>query len=168
MEEPCSKYIIRTNIFHLYKRVDKINRYYSHLSFSSLLFSLFSLFFLIGLKWARTLMNWRKLTRSSWLSAKNEWTIRSLKGLIASSGIRRKSSLERVPQSFLSSDVNLEYRRSIWFGVTVNQNHEYVISKGQNAIKFYAVYLRQLFSKCALQSPRDWQSFFGDPQEFLQ
>lgn len=54
---------------------------------------------------------------SSW---KNEFTIRSPRGFIASSGIRRKSSLLSVPQSPLSNEVNLEYKRSIWLGVTEN------------------------------------------------
>lgn len=89
----------------------------ANLNFSSLLLSLFSLFFLIGLKCASTLMNCKKFTLSSWLSAKKECTIRSLSGLIANSGILKKSSLDRVPQSFLSSDVNREYSLSIWFGV---------------------------------------------------
>lgn len=62
-------------------------------------------------------MNCLKLTLSE-NSVKNELTIRSPNGLIASSGILKKSSLLNVPQSPLSNEVNREYKRSIWFGVT--------------------------------------------------
>lgn len=51
----------------------------------------------------------------------NECTIRSHRGLIASSGILRKSSRDKVPQSLRSSDVKREYKRSICFGVTVKE-----------------------------------------------
>lgn len=47
-----------------------------------------------------------------------EWTILSHNGLIASSGILKKSSRDNVPQSLLSNDVKREYKRSICFGVT--------------------------------------------------
>ena len=83
-----------------------------HLSFSSREFNLFfSAVFLIGLKWAKTLTKSQKLTTSrsdpvppfsaemsliplapSWPSRKNAWTILSHNGLMANSGIRRKSS----------------------------------------------------------------------------
>lgn len=89
-----------------------------HNSFSWRLFNLLVLFFLIGRKWANTFMNWRKLTRSSLLSAKKACTIRSHNGFIANSGIRRKSTRDSVPQSLRSNDVNREYNLSIWFGVT--------------------------------------------------
>lgn len=58
-------------------------------------------------------MNWRKLTRSSVLSAKNACTIRSHNGFIANSGMRKKSSRDNVPQSVRSNDVKREYNRSI-------------------------------------------------------
>lgn len=93
--------------------------WYSHFSFCSLEFILFSLDFFIGLNLANTCINWRKFTLSLPESPKNAWTILSPNGLIASSGMRRKSSRLKVPQSPLSRLVNLEYNLSIWFGVTV-------------------------------------------------
>jgi hypothetical protein len=94
---------------------------YSHLNFCSLEFSLLSLPFFMGRKWARTCMNCRKLTRSLQPSSKKACTMRSPKGFMASSGIRKKSSRLRVPQSPRSKLVNLLYRRSIWLGVTINK-----------------------------------------------
>lgn len=94
-----------------------------HLSFSSRLFSLLAELFRMGRKWARTCMNWRKFTRSSLVSAKNAWTMRSHNGLMANSGMRRKSSRDNVPQSVRSNDVKREYKRSIWFGVTGKQRN---------------------------------------------
>lgn len=81
---------------------------YKHFNFSSRLFRLLTLFLLMGRKWASTCMNLRKLTRSSVLSAKNACTIRSHSGLMASSGMRKKSSRDNVPQSVRSSDVKRE------------------------------------------------------------
>lgn len=65
-------------------------------------------------------MNCRKLTLSLPPSSKKALTILSPNGFIASSGILRKSSLLKVPQSPRSKLVNLLYNRSIWFGVTVD------------------------------------------------
>lgn len=95
-----------------------ITIWHLHCNFSSRLFNLLLPFFLIGRKCASTCMNCRKLTRSSALSTKNACTMRSHSGLMASSGIRRKSSRDNVPQSVRSSDVKREYRRSIWLAVT--------------------------------------------------
>lgn len=93
----------------------------ANLNFSSLLFSLFSLLFLIGLNRAKTRINCLKLILSSPLvSPKKAWTIRSPRGLMANSGIRRKSSRDKVPLSPLSKEVNRLYSRSIWFGETVH------------------------------------------------
>jgi hypothetical protein len=94
---------------------------HSHLNFCSLEFSLLSLPFFMGRKCARTCINCRKLTRSLHPSSKKACTMRSPKGFMASSGIRKKSSRLRVPQSPRSKLVNLLYRRSIWLGVTVNK-----------------------------------------------
>lgn len=84
-----------------------------HFNFSSRLFSLLAELFRMGRKWASTCMNCRKFTRSSLVSAKNACTIRSHSGLMANSGIRRKSSRDNVPQSVRSNDVKREYNRSI-------------------------------------------------------
>ena len=78
-----------------------------HFSFCSLELSLVSLFFLIGLKWANTCMNWRKLMESPVPSWKKACTILSPKGLIASSGMRSKSSRLNVPLFPRSRLVNL-------------------------------------------------------------
>lgn len=114
----------------------KINSKYSHFNFSSRLFSLFTVLFLIGRKCARTCINCRKFTRSSALSAKNAWTIRSHSGFIASSGIRRKSSRDNVPQSVRSKDVKREYNRSIWFGVTKKYSTKHCFRQNKS-IRFY-------------------------------
>ena len=95
-----------------------IEKKYIHLSFSSLEFNLLSLVCFIGLNLARTCINCLKFTRSLQPSSKKAWTILSPRGLIASSGIRRKSSRLKVPQSPLSKLVNLLYNLSIWLGVT--------------------------------------------------
>lgn len=93
--------------------------FHLHFSFCSLEFSLFSLFFLTGLKCANTYKNCRKFTLSLNASPwKNELTILSPRGLMAISGMRKKSSLLKVPQSPRSSEVNREYSLSIWLGVT--------------------------------------------------
>jgi hypothetical protein len=94
-----------------------------HLSFCSREFNLVSLFFLIGLKWASTCINCKKLMESPFPSWKKACTIRSPRGLMASSGIRSKSSRLKVPQLPLSRLVKRLYRRSIWLGVTENYNH---------------------------------------------
>ena len=57
---------------------------------------------------------------------KNAWTILSPSGLMASSGMRRKSSLERYPFCCLSSDVNRDHSRSIWLAVTEQEEEENV------------------------------------------
>ena len=95
-------------------------------SLSSREFSFDSRFFLAGRKLARTRINWRKLMRSSKdsLSVKKACTMRSPSGLIASSGIRRKSSRPRVPLSPLSRLVNRLYSRSICEALTVYKRKE--------------------------------------------
>jgi len=45
--------------------------------------------------------------------------MRSPNGLMASSGILKKSSLLKVPLSDLSNEVNRLYNRSIWLGETI-------------------------------------------------
>ena len=107
---------------------------YLHLNFSVLEFILFfSAFFFIGLKCARTRTKSGKLTISFSLaplnfppsssslfeeSLKKAWTILSPKGLIASSGILKKSSLVKCPFCCLSKLVNRLHSLSIWFEVT--------------------------------------------------
>lgn len=86
---------------------------YLHLNFCCLEFNRLGLFFLIGLKWARTCMNCRKLTLSFPLSSKKAFTILSPRGFIANSGILRKSSRLSVPQSPRSRLVKRLYKRSI-------------------------------------------------------
>jgi hypothetical protein len=99
---------------------------HSHFNFCSLEFSLLSLPFFMGRKWAKTCINCRKLTRSLQPSSKKACTIRSPKGFMASSGMRKKSSRLRVPQSPRSRLVNLLYRRSIWLGVTIDKPNTYL------------------------------------------
>ena len=107
-----------------------------HFSFSCREFSLFfSTFFLIGRKCAKTRTKSQKLTTSlslfsssliplafEWPSRKKAWTMRSPRGLMANSGIRRKSSRVKYPLSCLSKLVNLLQSRSIWLAVTVTNN----------------------------------------------
>lgn len=107
---------------------------YSHFNFCSLEFSLLSLPFFMGRKWAKTCMNCRKLTRSLQPSSKKACTIRSPKGFMASSGMRKKSSRLRVPQSPRSRLVNLLYRRSIWLGVTIDKQNNTVCTLEINNI----------------------------------
>ena len=110
-----------------------------HFSFSCREFSLFfSTFFLIGRKCAKTRTKSQKLTTSlslfsscrslafefEWPSRKKAWTIRSPRGLMANSGILRKSSRVKYPLSCLSKLVNLLQSRSIWLAVTVTNNFE--------------------------------------------
>lgn len=107
--------IVRT--FHLYSAAKIL--LYLHFSFCCLEFNRLGLFFLIGLKWARTCINCKKFTLSLPLSSKKAFTILSPRGFIANSGILRKSSLLSVPQSPRSKLVKRLYKRSIWFGVTI-------------------------------------------------
>ena len=125
----------RALVFEIDSWVTTKGKSYLHLSFSTLEFILFfSAFFLIGLKWARTRTKSGKFTISFSLappnfppsssslfdeSRKNACTILSPKGLMASSGILRKSSLVRWPFCCLSKLVNRLHNRSIWFEVTV-------------------------------------------------
>ena len=92
----------------------------------------FSTFFFRGRKWAKSRTKSQKLTTSLSLASKSLWTplevewpsrkkactIRSPSGLMANSGIRRKSSRVKYPLSCLSKLVNLLHNRSIWLAVT--------------------------------------------------
>lgn len=90
----------------------------------------------MGLKWASTCINCKKFTLSLPLSSKKAFTILSPRGFIANSGILRKSSLLRVPQSPRSRLVKRLYKRSIWFGVTITQS--------KNLINKYIYYYNAL------------------------
>lgn len=94
---PCSKN--RQAIENLYIII-KLLQQNLHRSFSSRLFSLFSLLAFTGRNRERTRMNCRKLIRSSYASLKKACTIRSPRGLIANSGMRRKSSRLKLKYKF--------------------------------------------------------------------
>lgn len=98
-----------------------------HLNFLSLELRQSELRLLQGLKKARTSMNCKKFTLSLSLSSKKALTILSQSGFMANSGILRKSSLSRVPQSPLSKLVKRLYNLSIWLGVT-KINEELIFS----------------------------------------
>ena len=117
---------------------------YLHLNFSVREFILFfSAFFLIGRKWARTRTKSGKLTISFSLaplnfppsssslfeeSRKNAWTILSPNGLMANSGIRKKSSRVKCPFCCLSKLVNRLHSLSIWLAVTkIDKKGDYFI-----------------------------------------
>lgn len=109
-----------------------------HFNFCCLEFNRLGLFFLIGLKWANTCINCRKLTLSFPLSSKKAFTILSPSGFIANSGILRKSSRLSVPQSPRSRLVKRLYNRSIWFGVTVANAENKDLHPAVSRPKFFA------------------------------
>ena len=114
----------------------------------------------MGRKWARTCINCRKLTRSSEPSVKNAWTIRSHSGLMANSGMRRKSSRLSVPQSVRSSDVNREYNLSIWFEVTAKQQHE--------TSKFISDFQFRFNFNAELKNPKNYSCSANKPNTYSQ